>query len=66
LSCAVGPGLAWLFFYAERHANAIQAAYDYWVLSHPTCPLQLMPAWLKWEDTKTSEVEAEQNASASM
>jgi hypothetical protein len=58
LSCVVGPGLAWIFFYPERRANVIQAAHDHWVLTHPKSPLELMPAWLRWEDSGTVDIAA--------
>jgi hypothetical protein len=61
LSCVVGPALAWIFFYPERRANAIHAAHDRWVATHPTSPLESMPAWLRWENTTTTtDVAAQQ------
>jgi hypothetical protein len=58
LSCAIGPPLAWIFFYPERRANAIKAAHDRWIATHPTSPLEFMPAWLRWEDSETTDVAA--------
>jgi hypothetical protein len=56
LSCAFGPPLTWFFFHPERRANAIQAAHDRWIATHPTSPLEFMPPWLRWEDTETADV----------
>jgi hypothetical protein len=64
LSCVVGPACAWFFFYPERRANAIQAAHDHWIQTHPTSPLESMPAWLQWEDTETANAEAQRCARA--
>lgn len=58
LSCLVGPPLAWTFFYPERRADAIQAAHDHWIATHPTSPLEFMPAWLRWENSGTTDLVA--------
>jgi hypothetical protein len=51
LNFAFGPIIAWTFFYPERCAGALQAARDRWIVTHPMTPLEMMPAWLRWEDT---------------
>lgn len=58
LSCIFGPLLAWVFFYPERRADAIQAAHDHWIATHPMSPLECMPAWLRWEDTEAGDLVA--------
>jgi hypothetical protein len=58
LSCLFGLLFAWGFFYPEQRAAAIQAAHDHWISTHPTSPLELMPRWLRWEDTALSGREA--------
>jgi hypothetical protein len=54
LSCIFGLLFAWAFFYPERRAAAIQAAHSNWISTHPTSSLELMPKWLRWEDTALS------------
>lgn len=44
VSCTGGPLITWVVFYPEREAKA---AYDHWILTHPTSSLELMPAQLK-------------------
>lgn len=56
-SLVLGPIAAWAFFYPERRAKARKAAHDRWIVTHPKTPLQLMPAWLRWEDTSNSEAD---------
>lgn len=56
-SLVLGPIAAWIFFYPERRAGAIKAAHDRWIVTHPKMPLQLMPAWLRWEDTSNPEAD---------
>ncbi len=45
LSCTVGPLLAWAFFYRERRIQALEAAHDRWLATHPAVSRELMPAW---------------------
>ena len=52
-SLLLGPVFAWAFFYPERRAKTLKAAHDRWIVTHPKTPPQLMPAWLRWEDTST-------------
>jgi hypothetical protein len=44
VSCIGGPLLTWAVFYSKREAKA---AYDHWLLTHPTSSFELMPARLK-------------------
>lgn len=56
-SLVLGPIAAWAFFYPERRAEHTKAAHDLWIATHPKTPLQMMPAWLRWEDM--SDIEAD-------
>jgi hypothetical protein len=55
-SFMLGPIIAWAFFYPERRAKTIQAARLYWIATHPKMSLQMMPTWLRWEDTSDTEI----------
>jgi hypothetical protein len=56
-SLLLGVVLTWAFFYPERRARALQEAHDRWIATHPTSPLEMMPEWLRWEDTNGSDFE---------
>jgi len=57
LSCTVGPLLAWAFFYRERRIQAMEAAHDHWIATHPAAPRELMPTWFGAVDNRDSENE---------